>query len=139
MYIYIYICVCILYIYIYIYTHVYIHIYIYIYIYTHTCVYIYIYIHTHIYRCPMTLSRPSSLPVRGHKCRHPCTCMYVCLSASLSTCLLPTNIFQELVFKCAATSAGVQDSSIVYRKSPGKFDSRTLNRKTLSRWTGRNM
>ena len=25
-----------------------------------------------------------------------------------------------------------------YRGSPGKFDSRTLNRKTLSRWTGRN-
>ena len=24
------------------------------------------------------------------------------------------------------------------RGSPGKFDSRTLNRKTLSRWTGRN-
>ena len=25
-----------------------------------------------------------------------------------------------------------------YRESPGKFDSRTLSRKTLSRWTGRN-
>ena len=25
-----------------------------------------------------------------------------------------------------------------YRESPGKFDSRTLIRKTLSRWTGRN-
>ena len=25
-----------------------------------------------------------------------------------------------------------------YRESPGKFDSRTLNRTTLSRWTGRN-
>ena len=25
----------------------------------------------------------------------------------------------------------------MYRESPGKFDSRTLNRKTLSRWTGR--
>ena len=25
-----------------------------------------------------------------------------------------------------------------YRESPGKFDSRTLNRKTLNRWTGRN-
>ena len=25
----------------------------------------------------------------------------------------------------------------VYRESPGKFDSRTLNRKTLNRWTGR--
>ena len=25
----------------------------------------------------------------------------------------------------------------IYRESPGKFDSRTLNRKTLSRWTGR--
>ena len=24
-----------------------------------------------------------------------------------------------------------------YRGSPGKFDSRTLSRKTLSRWTGR--
>ena len=24
------------------------------------------------------------------------------------------------------------------RESPGKFDSRTLNRKTLNRWTGRN-
>ena len=24
-----------------------------------------------------------------------------------------------------------------YRESPGKFDSRTLNRKTLDRWTGR--
>ena len=24
-----------------------------------------------------------------------------------------------------------------HRKSPGKFDSRTLNRETLSRWTGR--
>ena len=24
-----------------------------------------------------------------------------------------------------------------YRESPGKFDSRTLSRKTLSRWTGR--
>ena len=24
-----------------------------------------------------------------------------------------------------------------YRESPGKFDSRTLNTKTLSRWTGR--
>ena len=24
-----------------------------------------------------------------------------------------------------------------YRKSPGKFDSRTLNRTTLNRWTGR--
>ena len=24
-----------------------------------------------------------------------------------------------------------------YRESPGKFDSRTLNRETLSRWTGR--
>ena len=24
-----------------------------------------------------------------------------------------------------------------YRESPGKFDSRTLNRKTLSRWNGR--
>ena len=24
-----------------------------------------------------------------------------------------------------------------HRESPGKFDSRTLNRKTLSRWTGR--
>ena len=24
-----------------------------------------------------------------------------------------------------------------YRESPGKFDSRTLNRTTLSRWTGR--
>ena len=23
------------------------------------------------------------------------------------------------------------------RESPGKFDSRTLNRKTLNRWTGR--
>ena len=26
-----------------------------------------------------------------------------------------------------------------YRESPGKFDSRTLNRKTLNRWTGRNV
>ena len=26
-----------------------------------------------------------------------------------------------------------------YRESPGKFDSRTLNSKTLSRWTGRKM
>ena len=26
----------------------------------------------------------------------------------------------------------------LYRESPGKFDSRTLSRKTLSRWTGRN-
>ena len=25
-----------------------------------------------------------------------------------------------------------------YRESPGKFDSRTLSRETLSRWTGRN-
>ena len=25
-----------------------------------------------------------------------------------------------------------------YRESPGKFDSRTLNGKTLNRWTGRN-
>ena len=25
------------------------------------------------------------------------------------------------------------------RESPGKFDSRTLNRKTLSRWTGRRL
>ena len=25
-----------------------------------------------------------------------------------------------------------------YRGSPGKFDSRTLSRETLSRWTGRN-
>ena len=25
------------------------------------------------------------------------------------------------------------------RESPGKFDSRTLNRKTLSRWTGRTL
>ena len=25
-----------------------------------------------------------------------------------------------------------------YRESPGKFDSRTLNRTTLNRWTGRN-
>ena len=24
-----------------------------------------------------------------------------------------------------------------FRESPGKFDSRTLSRKTLSRWTGR--
>ena len=24
-----------------------------------------------------------------------------------------------------------------YRESPGKFDSRTLGRETLSRWTGR--
>ena len=24
-----------------------------------------------------------------------------------------------------------------YRESPGKFDSRTLSRKTLNRWTGR--
>ena len=24
-----------------------------------------------------------------------------------------------------------------YRESPGKFDSRTLDRKTLNRWTGR--
>ena len=24
-----------------------------------------------------------------------------------------------------------------YRESPGKFDSRTLNRETLNRWTGR--
>ena len=24
-----------------------------------------------------------------------------------------------------------------YRESPGKFDSRTLNRKTRNRWTGR--
>ena len=26
----------------------------------------------------------------------------------------------------------------IHRESPGKFNSRTLNRKTLSRWTGRN-
>ena len=26
----------------------------------------------------------------------------------------------------------------LHRGSPGKFDSRTLSRKTLSRWTGRN-
>ena len=26
----------------------------------------------------------------------------------------------------------------LYRGSPGKFDSRTLSRKTLNRWTGRN-
>ena len=26
-----------------------------------------------------------------------------------------------------------------YRESPGKFDSRTLNRKTLNRWTGRTL
>ena len=26
-----------------------------------------------------------------------------------------------------------------YRESPGSFDSRTLSRETLSRWTGRNM
>ena len=26
-----------------------------------------------------------------------------------------------------------------YRGSPGKFDSRTLNRTTLNSWTGRNM
>ena len=26
----------------------------------------------------------------------------------------------------------------IYRGSPGKFDSRTLRRKTLNRWTGRN-
>ena len=28
-------------------------------------------------------------------------------------------------------------SNEFYRESPGKFDSRTLSRKTLSRWTGR--
>ena len=28
-------------------------------------------------------------------------------------------------------------SVLFYRESPGKFDSRTLSRKTLSRWTGR--
>ena len=26
-----------------------------------------------------------------------------------------------------------------YRESPGMFDSRTLNRETLSRWTGRTL
>ena len=26
----------------------------------------------------------------------------------------------------------------IYRESPGKFDSRTLSRETLIRWTGRN-
>ena len=30
-------------------------------------------------------------------------------------------------------------SVALYRESPGKFDSRTLNRKTLDRWTGRNV
>ena len=29
-------------------------------------------------------------------------------------------------------------SVLCYRESPGKFDSRTLSRETLSRWTGRN-
>ena len=28
-------------------------------------------------------------------------------------------------------------SVLFYRESPGKFDSRTLSRETLSRWTGR--
>ena len=33
---------------------------------------------------------------------------------------------------------GILMSVEFYRESPGKFDSRTLNRKTLNRWTGRN-
>ena len=32
---------------------------------------------------------------------------------------------------------GIRMSVEFYRESPGKFDSRTLNRKTLDRWTGR--
>ena len=32
---------------------------------------------------------------------------------------------------------GILMSIELDRESPGKFDSRTLNRKTLSRWTGR--
>ena len=34
--------------------------------------------------------------------------------------------------------SGILMSVEFYRGSPGKFDSRTLNRKTLNRWTGRN-
>ena len=35
------------------------------------------------------------------------------------------------------TAVGILMSVEFYRESPGKFGSRTLSRKTLSRWTGR--
>ena len=37
------------------------------------------------------------------------------------------------------SGVGIVMSVEFHREFPGKFDSRTLNRKTLNRWTGRNI
>ena len=88
--------------------------YIYIYIHTHTYInvyiYIYIYVHYHAHYI-IICTHTSSAGARG-----------------VRGLTLTNSYFYEL---------GILMSVEFDRGSPGKFDSRTLSRETLSRWTGR--
>ena len=99
------------------------------YIYAYVCIYIYICIHTSVLKLPrprgIRETRTPNLPAKN-------------LPAT------PSPPIKSLDFRGFDSSkllnlrgVGIPMSIEFYRESPGKSDSRTLNRKTLTRWTGR--
>ena len=80
------------------------------------CVYIYIYIHIRVI----------------------CIYIYIYIYIELRPVrLLRVAISEGLTQANSSLKVGILMSIYVYRESPGKFDSRTLSRETLSRWIGR--
>ena len=63
----------------------------------------------------------------------------------LSDCFTPSPPTKSLHFRGFDSSrllilrGGSSHVRLIYREPPGKFDSRTLSRKTLKRWTGRTL
>ena len=99
-------------------------VYVYIYICIYICIYIYIYIY--IYTHTHTHTHAPARPNNDHMIIRPVRLLRVWVSEDLTqanSLFYGVEILMSVEF---------------YRGSPGKFDSRTLSRETLSRWTGRN-
>ena len=147
-----------MYMYIHTYIHTYIHMYIYIYIvYACMCVYIYIYIYTYRASFPQDLRPVPMRPVLSTVCipsqsrglsrprsalgkvRSPrVQPIFSRLEIQKLARLLRVWVSEGLTLVDSQFSGvGILMSVEFYREPPGKFDSRTLNRTTLNRWTGR--
>ena len=111
----------------------------YIYIY----IYVYIYIYIYIYWQAGRNCHPRCHTSRGaRRDRDETAARAICARGNVRM-FTPSPPTKSLGFRGFDSSrllilrGGILISVKFHRGSPGKFDSRTLNRKTLSRWTGR--
>ena len=97
----------------------------------HIYIYIYVYIYIYIYICIHRAGSPRGAGGRGTS------------AAGLQSRHTPSPPTKSLGFRGLDSSkllilkGGNSHVHIFNGESPGKFDSRTLNRTIISRWTGR--